>query len=165
MSKLALGIVIGFLLAATSAVAITVVLPNRTKAKAMLVVDALGQVLFSDESPAKVEVVNLNTAEVGTGRVAWSRYTGDTVVVEVPEGQRLTITDVIVATGYGSQSSNNALSDSSGVRLVLNQMNPQRYSLTSGIEFAAGEVVRWTRLGYDYVNAPATFSGYLEPAP
>jgi hypothetical protein len=57
MPKLVVGAVFGFLVAATAAWALEVKIPPRITAKANLVVDELGNVLFG-ATPAKIEVTN-----------------------------------------------------------------------------------------------------------
>lgn len=60
MKRTVLGVVIGFLAAATLAWALEVKLPTRTTARATVVVDELGSILFGS-TPAKVEVTNCQT--------------------------------------------------------------------------------------------------------
>ena len=145
MRKLSLGIVIGFLFAATSAVAITVVLPNRTKAKAMVVVDVLGQVLFSEENPAKVEVVNQPSGPTAQSWSAWSTHfyhNGDEVVsvFVVPAGQTLLLTDIV--SKQNSNVPDLKISSLSGGTEETRLRTQGNYSFTTGIEFAGGETLK-----------------------
>ena len=69
MRKLVVGVLFGFLAAATAAWALEVTFPTRSKAQARVVVDELGNVLFG-AMPAKVEVTNLVPA--GATTEPWS---------------------------------------------------------------------------------------------
>jgi len=77
MRKLVVGVLFGFLAAATAAWALEVTFPTRSKAQARVIVDELGNVLFG-AMPAKVEVTNL-PASAGQGRLVVKDANGNVV--------------------------------------------------------------------------------------
>jgi len=68
MRKLVVGVLFGFLAAATAAWALEVTFPTRSKAQARVIVDELGGVVFG-AMPAKVEVTNFPAAPQGGSSV------------------------------------------------------------------------------------------------
>lgn len=65
MRKLVLGVLIGFLVAASAAFAFDVTFPSRLRVQAHALVDELGNVLLGS-TPAKIEVTNWPTGGAGT---------------------------------------------------------------------------------------------------
>jgi hypothetical protein len=144
--------VIGLL--ASAAAAVTVTLPLKTRAKATVVVDELGQVLFGS-APGKVEVTNMPSVTVAPEEIfnaSFDRWTtpanGPQVIATVPANRVLVLTDVVWAANNvpcyfdisggscsGSASGPCRLTDSSGGRLVLDTTPTGRQAYTTGLRF------------------------------
>jgi len=171
MRKLVVGVLFGFLAAATAAWALEVTFPTRSKAQARVIVDELGNVLFG-AMPAKVEVSVLlkagattepwsTSVDAGTGAAA-------VPVTTVPSDRMLVITDLDGAYGCNDYCE---LRDGSGsVRFQwLNWPVPQR-TYGSGVVFGPGEEVIWAGrvlpggTGTPSVVRRVTFMGRLIPA-
>ena len=142
-----------------AAYGVEVALPSRARAKATVVVDSLGQVLFGS-TPARVELVNLPDSS-NIADEAWSVVSAGPVIETVPLDKALLITDISAATN--NQSGTMALSDSTGTRLVWDQFSPKRFSFTTGLLFGPGESVTYT---FNGGGAPtATFMGRMIAIP
>jgi hypothetical protein len=176
--RLALLTFVAILGAVTSALALQVKLPKTLTAKATVVADELGNVLFGT-IPGKVEVTNFPSGQgssSGPG-TPFSVYidtlssgTQSVPVTTVPSGQQLLITDIdgfYQCTQTGGNSTRCVLQDGTGTRFAWWGAVSYQHSFTTGIVFQPGEVVTWTTSlppGGGAVQGPITFMGRLIPA-
>jgi len=163
MRKLVVGVLFGFLAAATAAWALEVTFPTRSKAQARVIVDELGNVLFG-AMPAKVEVTNLPSGcgTVETASAVVDQITGSAVsanVLTVPAGKRFILTDYTIADSNTSEPL--VLSDSGGARLIVSGVGSSRFE--SGVSFGPGETIVLTRSNGMTPQFRGTFMGRLEP--
>jgi hypothetical protein len=83
MRKLVLGVLIGFLTAATAALALDVSFPTRSKAQARVIVNEVGALLFG-AIPGKVEVTNFPSTSSGGAEVVVKDANGAVVGTASP---------------------------------------------------------------------------------
>ena len=101
MRKLVLGVLIGFLVAATAALAYDVTFPSRLKVQAHALVDELGNVLLGT-TPAKIEVTNMPDCSGSAPAQVLMDANGTTVgtvVSDAPIGGPVTVLREIAGIG------------------------------------------------------------------
>ena len=132
--------------------ALQVRLPARTTARASIVVDENGDVVFGAKG-AKVELMQ----EVFNVTVS------DHPVVTVPLDKAFILTDI---DGVYTSTTYCELRDSTGLRLrwppPTNTSSVRSYS--TGLRFAPGETVTWQDSGGGNVGGQITFMGKFVPA-
>jgi hypothetical protein len=104
MKRFLAGVLVGVMMAATSAVAYEVVFPNRLKPKAQAIVDEIGAIVFGTV-PGRVEISNWPApvaCDEGDGGQAW-RWFGaleqsqSADALTVPAGTEIHLTDVLMS--------------------------------------------------------------------
>ena len=167
MRKLVLGVLVGFLAAASAAFAFDVTFPSRLRVQAHALVDELGNVLLGS-TPAKIEVTNLPSCggepELFSAVVNYPAVASANVLT-VPAGKRFVLTDVVI--GETSDGTAYQMSDSGGIRLFFAKGAAgynyvQNYN--SGVAFGPGETLVLTREDGNPLYVRATFMGRLVPA-